>query len=128
MQVVQQGKKHSTAMTIDSYLERHRIKDISLDHFEIFATDISGSVLDIARAGKYDSISIIRGLDDEYKNKYFTNEGRKWILSSKIRDRVVFRQFNLQNSFISLGKFDIVFCRYVLIYFSAQLKKEVFQN
>jgi len=119
---------YSTAMTIDSYLERHRIKDISLDHFEIFATDISGSVLDIARAGKYDSISIIRGLDDEYKNKYFTNEGRKWILSSKIRDRVVFRQFNLQNSFISLGKFDIVFCRYVLIYFSAQLKKEVFQK
>jgi len=119
---------YSTAMSIDNYLERHRIKDISLDHFEILATDISNIVLDIARAGKYDSISVMRGLDDEYKNKYFTNEGRKWILSKEIRDKVEFRQFNLQNSFTSLGKFDIVFCRYVLIYFSSQLKKEVFQK
>ena len=119
---------YSTVMSIDSYLERHRIKDVSLDHFEILATDISHSVLEIARAGKYDSISIMRGLADEYKDKYFANEGRKWILTKKIRDRVIFKRFNLQNSFITLGKFDIVFCRYVLIYFSTQLKKEVFQK
>ena len=116
---------YSTVMSIDSYLKKHNIKDISLGHFEIWATDISHSVLDIARAGKYDSISIMRGLEDEFRDKYFTNEGRKWILSREIKDRVKFRQFNLQNSFITLGKFDIVFCRYVLIYFSAQLKREV---
>lgn len=119
---------YSTVMSIDRYLRLNNIKDVSLDNFEFMATDISNTVLQIARAGKYDSISIIRGLPPEYRDRYFTKEGRSWILSKDIRDRVQFRQFNLQNSFITLGKYDIVFCRYVIIYFSNQLKREVLQK
>lgn len=119
---------YSIAMSIDRYLNRHKVKDISLSHFEILATDISRSVLDIAKTGKYDSISIMRGLDAEYRSRYFTKEGRIWALSKEIRDRVKFKRFNLQNSFITLGKFDMVFCRYVAIYFSNELKRDVFQK
>lgn len=119
---------YSTAICIDRYLSRRGIRDISPNQFEILGTDISHSVLDIAKAGKYDKIAIMRGLDTEYRNKYFTNESGIWTLSREVRDRVKYRPFNLQNSFITLGEFDIVFCRYVTIYFSAELKKDIFQK
>lgn len=116
---------YSTAMCIDNYLTRNGITDISLSRFKITATDISRSVLEVAKLGRYDSISIMRGLEEQYKLKYFKSEGRVWSLEDKIKSAVHFQQFNLQNSFLLLGKFDIVFCRYVIIYFSDELKRDV---
>ncbi|HWR42617.1 protein-glutamate O-methyltransferase CheR [Sporomusa sp.] len=119
---------YSIAMCIDSYLKRFRVQDVTLSQFEILATDISTTVLKLARMGKYDSISMARGLESEYRDTYFRQEGRIWKLADTIKDAVVFRQFNLQNSFIGLGNFDTVFCRYVTIYFSEQFKKVVFSK
>ncbi len=116
---------YSTAMCIDNYLTTHEITDISPHQFEIIGTDISQLVLEIAGGGKYDNISIMRGLDKYYKNKYFSKEGNAWQLNERIKSMVTFTQFNLQNSFIFLGKFDVIFCRYVLIYFSKKLKDDV---
>lgn len=116
---------YSTAICIDNYLFKHGISDIKLSNFEIFATDISTTVLHIARMGKFDSISIMRGLDSNYKEKYFVNEGRVWSINDKIKSIVRFQQFNLQNSFLLFGKFDLIFCRYVIIYFSDMLKKQI---
>jgi len=116
---------YSTAMCIDSYLENNGIKDIGLSHFEMLATDISHTVLDTARKGEYDDIAISRGMDKACRNKYFKCGERSWILDEKIKQPVHFNYFNLQNSFLFLGKFDIVFCRYVTIYFSEKLKDEV---
>jgi chemotaxis protein methyltransferase CheR len=67
----------------------------------------------------------MRGLSEYHKNKYFEKNGAAWLIDPKIRDLVKFRQFNLQNSYLSLGAFDIIFCRYVLIYFSNEKKREV---
>lgn len=117
---------YSIAMCIDNYLSHHGIKDVTLEHFEILATDISRTVLKIAQMGKYDSISIARGLDIHYRNTYFRQDGRIWTLDERIRNAVQFKQFNLQNSFMALGRFDIVFCRYVIIYFSEEFSKEIF--
>lgn len=117
---------YSTAMYIDNYLSQNMITDVTLSHFEIIATDISQTVLQVAKTGKFDSISIMRGLDETYKSKYFINEGRVWTLNEKIRKAVTFQQFNLQNSFLMLGKFDVIFLRYVVIYFSEKLKQEIF--
>ena len=116
---------YSTAMCIDNYLSTRRIKGVSLDNFEFFATDISSRVLDIAKKGRYDKISIMRGLNDYYRTKYFTGEGSAWVIDQKIRGSVKFQQFDLQNDFRSFGLFDIVFCRYVLIYFSDDLKRKI---
>ena len=67
----------------------------------------------------------MRGLNDYYKTKYFTKEGSVWVLDPKIRDAVTFTKFNLQNNYQALGTFDIIFCRYVLIYFSDEKKREI---
>ena len=119
---------YSTAMSINEYLEKNNIKDINLSQFEILATDISKPVLNVAKKGRYDSVSIMRGLDNKYKMKYFKNEGRTWVLDDKIKSLVTFRKFNLQDSFWSLGKFDIIFLRYVLIYFSSDFKSEALKK
>lgn len=119
---------YSIAMCIDTYLDDHGIKDITLGHFEILATDISSTVLQMAQRGRYDSISMARGLAQSYRDRYFTQEGRIWILDEKIRNTVRFIQFNLQKSFGNFGKFDLVFCRYVAIYFSENFKKEIFKR
>ena len=116
---------YSTVMCVDDYLKRNNIKGIDLSYFDFFATDISSNVLDIARKGRYDQISIMRGLDDYYKTRYFTRSGSAWDIDPKIRSAVRFVNFNLQNSFHLFGLFDIIFCRYVLIYFSDSFKKEV---
>jgi chemotaxis protein methyltransferase CheR len=67
-----------------------------------------------------------RGIKPEYKAMYFTQDGRVWKLAEKIKNAVTFHQFNLQNSFTSLGEFNLIFCRYVMIYFAEKLKREVF--
>lgn len=116
---------YSIAMCIDQYLEKQGIHDMSLDDFEIHATDISRTVLQMAETGRYDNISIQRGLEDFYKLKYFKNEGRIWTINEKMKTAVRFKQFNLINEFISYDKFDIIFFRNVLIYFSDALKKKM---
>jgi chemotaxis protein methyltransferase CheR len=116
---------YSIAMCIDHYLVSHGVRDFTLDHFEICATDISHTVIQMAKTGRYDNISIQRGLEDNYRSAYFKNEGRIWTLNEKIRNAVRFQQFNLINEFFSFGKFDIIFFRNVLIYFSDKLKKEM---
>lgn len=116
---------YSTAIMINEYLESNKIKDIKLEQFEILGTDISNPVLNIAKNGKYDSISIMRGLDDKYKNKYFEREGRTWKISEDIKSIVRFKKANLQNHLTLKEEFDIIFLRYVLIYFSNELKDEI---
>lgn len=97
-------------------------------HFdvEILATDLSSTMLDSARQGTYDRSSIIRGLSEERTRQFFVRETEEsWTLIPEIKSRVRFRPLNLQESFRMLGRFQVVFCRNVLIYFSATLKQEI---
>lgn len=47
------------------------------------------------------------------------------MIKAPIKSRVEFRPFNLLDSYAGFGKFDVVFCRNVLIYFSAEVKKDI---
>lgn len=96
---------------------------------QIIATDLSGGILTAAKSAEYDSLSIARGLSSERLTRYFdqTTPGR-WVVKQPIRSRVEFRAMNLLDSYSMLGKFDIVFCRNVLIYFSAELKKDILKR
>ena len=118
---------YSAAMCIDDYLTKNNIEGVDLSHFDIFATDISSRVLEAAKNGRYDKISIMRGLNEYYRGKYFTSaaNGASWDIDPRIKDAVRFMRFNLQDSYRSFGTFDIIFCRYVLIYFSEELNKEI---
>ncbi len=116
---------YSTAMCIDDYLEKNGVKGVTLSDFDIVATDISTRVLDIAKKGRYDAISIRRGLSDYYRTKYFTKIGAAWHIDPKIHEAVDFSAFNLNDGFYRFGTFDIIFCRYILIYFSQERKKDI---
>jgi chemotaxis protein methyltransferase CheR len=116
---------YSVVMCVDNYLKTNGIKDVTLADFNFFATDISTRVLDIAKKGRYDKISIMRGLSDGYKSNYFTNNGLAWDIDPAVRNAVRFERFNLQDSYAAFGSFDIIFCRYVLIYFDDDLKREI---
>lgn len=96
---------------------------------QIVATDLSATVLEQARQGEYDKLSVMRGLSNERLDKFFdkTPTGN-WKVKSLLRDRIEFRPINLMDSYTGLGKFDIVFCRNVLIYFNADLKRQILQK
>lgn len=57
--------------------------------------------------------------------KYFKQVEDRWQLKQEVREMVTFREFNLLTDPRSLGHFDIVFCRNVLIYFDPPTKGQV---
>jgi len=95
---------------------------------EIVATDISRAMLDKARAGLYTQFEVQRGLPIAMLMKYFTQIGDKWELDAGIRAMVDFDEFNLLNDPSPLGRFDVVFCRNVLIYLDQPTKARVLEN
>ncbi|MCL2805810.1 MAG: protein-glutamate O-methyltransferase CheR [Treponema sp.] len=119
---------YSTAMCIDNYLSKNSVKGVNFDNFEFFATDISSQVLETAKKGRYDKISIMRGLNEEYKDKYFIRNGSVWTIDPKISNAVKFMHFNLLDSFKEFGLFDVIFCRYVLIYFPEAVKIQIVEK
>ncbi len=94
----------------------------------IVGTDLSETVLKEAREGLYDGLSIVRGLSPERRKRYFDTVGDGHRIKPEIKRRVRFQKLNLMESYSMLGKFDIVFCRNVLIYFSAETKRHVFDG
>jgi chemotaxis protein methyltransferase CheR len=58
--------------------------------------------------------------------KHFSEiEGGRFKIDPKIAASIEFKSLNLQDSYSLLGKFDVVFCRNVLIYFTAEFKKDI---
>lgn len=115
---------YSISMAIDEF-ERSNLGQLKMGA-QIVATDLSGTMLTNCKTGEYDSLAIARGLSQERLQRYFETKGSgRWAVKPAIRSRVEFRSFNLLDSYASLGKFDVVFCRNVLIYFSAQVKKDI---
>ncbi|AMA47902.1 protein-glutamate O-methyltransferase CheR [Pseudomonas monteilii] len=115
---------YSLSMSIDEF-ERTNLGQLKAGA-QIVATDLSSAMLANCKTGEYDSLAIARGLSQERLQRYFDSRGAgRWAIKAPIRSRVEFRPFNLLDSYASLGKFDVVFCRNVLIYFSAQVKKDI---
>jgi chemotaxis protein methyltransferase CheR len=92
---------------------------------EIIATDISGDVLERAKAGIYSQFEVQRGLPIQSLVKFFSQVGEAWQIAPEIRAMVQFRTLNLLKDFSALGTFDMVFCRNVLIYFDQETKIRV---
>ncbi len=92
---------------------------------DILATDLSGEVIDRAKAGVYSQFEVQRGLPIGLLVAYFAQVGEQWQIAQSLRDMVQFRTLNLLNDFSALGAFDVVFCRNVLIYFDQQSKTDV---
>lgn len=89
---------------------------------EILATDLSTEVLEKAKAGIYSQFEVQRGLPIQMLVKYFAQVGDTWRIAPDIRAMVQFRALNLLVDFVNLGRFDVIFCRNVLIYFDQETK------
>ncbi|MBN8969755.1 MAG: protein-glutamate O-methyltransferase CheR [Rhizobiales bacterium] len=95
---------------------------------EIVATDLSQEVLEKCKSGIYSQFEVQRGLPIQKLVTYFKQVGETWQINPEIRAMVSFRQLNLLNDFSSLGVFDVIFCRNVLIYFDQQTKAGIFSR
>jgi chemotaxis protein methyltransferase CheR len=107
---------YNIAMTMDQYFGARK----SQWDTTILATDISTKVLDQARHGIY-SAENIAGLPAAWRELYFhaLADGNYQVVE-KIRREVVFKIFNLMDTFVYRKPFDIIFCRNVMIYFDAE--------
>ena len=92
---------------------------------EIVATDISDRCLERARQGLFTQFEVQRGLPIQMLMHYFTQQDDHWRISERMRQMVTFRKLNLIDPNYNMGKFDVVFCRNVLIYFDGQTKVDV---
>lgn len=117
---------YSIAMVIHEFCRDH--PGITPAHFEILATDISPSALMLAKAGRYDENALRRGLPDDMRTRYFRPDGLAWTVNEEVRRLITFRKFNLQASLDPLGRFDVIFCRYVTIYFAEAFKRRIFEG
>ena len=95
---------------------------------EIIATDLSQEVLEKSKSGIYSQFEVQRGLPIQLLVKYFTQIGELWQINPDIRCMVQHRQLNLLQDFSHLGKFDVIFCRNVLIYFDQETKVTIFER
>jgi len=97
---------------------------------EIIATDISEKVLALAREGSYGSYTL-RNLTPAQVKQHFTALSQdNFQVKPELKQLVNFRNFNLVDyaNYRTLGVFDVVFCRNVLIYFDDAVKAKVIKG
>jgi chemotaxis protein methyltransferase CheR len=94
--------------------------------FDILATDVSASVVSRARAGRYSQFEIQRGLPVRTMLKWFEQHDEDWVIDPSIRGSVRFVQHNLLSP--ARGRFDVIFCRNVLMYFHAEGRAHIFDH
>jgi chemotaxis protein methyltransferase CheR len=120
---------YSISIAIQEFLARN---PGAFSDIQITATDISPAVLEEAKIGYYDAMAVARGLPAEIKSRYFQRDTKhweeRWQLRDDVRRRVRFMRANLLSSYSMLGRFDVIFCRNVLIYFSAESKIDILRR
>ncbi|MDX5408491.1 MAG: protein-glutamate O-methyltransferase CheR [Chromatiaceae bacterium] len=118
---------YSIAMTALEY-QQSRPGAFSLG-VHVLGTDISNTMLEHCQRAEYDGLALSRGLSPERRTKFFEDSGKGMMrVRDNVRKNVSFRHLNLLDSYTLLGKFDIIFCRNVLIYFSADVKAKIIRQ
>lgn len=114
---------YSIAMTFGDIVPS--IKDWDL---QIHGSDISPAAVEKANRGVYSDLEISRGLDQRYRGAYFVKQGKDWAVNPQLRSRCNFEVRNLLGPLTGIGKFDVVFCRNVAIYFKPADRKRLFEQ
>lgn len=111
---------YSVAMAIREYFP-----ELAAWQLTILGTDISPSVLDRARRGRYGQLEVNRGLPAHLLVRHFTRAGMEWEIEEPIRRMVRFSRHNLVAGWPAMPPFDLVFMRNVMIYFDVEAKRRV---
>ncbi|MBL6454793.1 protein-glutamate O-methyltransferase CheR [Belnapia sp. T6] len=103
------------------------LRELALEgrRVEIIGTDIAESVLTRARDGYFTQFEVQRGLPARLLVQHFRQEDGRWRVAPELRGMVRFERGNLLGDLRGVGRFDVIFCRNVLIYFDAPTKARV---
>ncbi len=111
---------YSISLVLEAYRNRRHLPGV-----QIIATDICCEALAQAEAAVYDRTELKRGLPPQFLQYFLPEPQDRFRVCDRIREHVDFRRHNLLHGFSGMGKFDIVFLRNVLIYFSECNKRDV---
>lgn len=87
----------------------------------IEAIDLSDAALERARQGRY-TRNAFRGVDLSFRDRHFVQVGNEYQINDSLREQVRFSQGNLLalDASTAAGRYDILFCRNLLIYFDEE--------
>jgi chemotaxis protein methyltransferase CheR len=114
---------YTTAISLQDAMQGGRLNRML--SYEIVGTDISPTAVREAQGASYCGVAAARGLSEDQRRRYFREQGGCIEVLPQYRRGISFRTFNLLKPFDSLGRFDVVFCRNVLIYFSQERKRDI---
>jgi chemotaxis protein methyltransferase CheR len=114
---------YSIAMVI-----KEMLGDTSRFNIRIMGTDISDQAVSIASKGIYSRAEVDRGLTPNRLDRFFMPFNNAWKVRDELRALVSFRTLNLMEDFSRLGRFDIIFCRNVAIYFAESDRVSLFNR
>lgn len=97
-------------------------------NIKLLGTDISNAAVAQASYGWYNKFEIARGLDPNRLNRFFRPDKDGWRIKDEIRFMAQFKKMNLMKHFVGLGKFDIILCRNVMIYFTPEDRRKIYAN
>ena len=101
--------------------------ELSSWQVRFLATDISPSMIEKSKSGKYTQLEVNRGLSAQLLVKYFERVGADWQINAEVRAMVEFRLVNLAEPLPAMSPIDVVFIRNVLLYFDSDTKKRILQ-
>ena len=110
---------YSIAMTL---LDTPAVADWTI---EILGTDLSSVMVQRARQGRYSQLEVNRGLPASHLVRHFERDGAGWRVNAQLRSMARFSELNLMRPFPTVGRFDVVFLRNVLIYFDVVTKRDI---
>lgn len=119
---------YSIAMIVQEQLGK--MLHVDPKQTQIIGTDLSPEMLTTCRLGQYDVHALSRGLSAERKAKFFKpcHKPNMMQIDTRVKSMVEFRPMNLLGSYALMGKFDVIFCRNVLIYFSNDVKADILRK
>jgi len=113
---------YSLAMLLDEHFPMLVSWNLSIE-----GTDLNSVVVERAQAGRYHRIEINRGLPARCVVRYFDHVGEDWVVKPEVRKLCNFRQANLCGRVLpfyrSTDRFDIIFLRNVMLYFSQETRR-----
>jgi chemotaxis protein methyltransferase CheR len=91
----------------------------------ILATELSQTMLERTKEGRYSQLEMNRGLPASYLVKWFDRVGTDWQVKAELRSMIETRSLNLAEPWGLIGSHDLVLLRNVLIYFDRSTKSQI---
>lgn len=105
--------------------------DLAQKDLKILATDIDPEVIAHAKQGAYVG-SLTTGLSEEVIARHFAKSEEhgelKLTANPALKNLISFKQLNLHANWPMKGKFDVIFCRNVVIYFDEETQTRLYRR